>query len=1335
MKNNVSALLFLCLLPLAAFPQSSPPSVFLPTLGGLTGFSAPHGGALFSYADPRLSPWNPAIQGDRNVPLYSIALGSAFSSTQGNGVGLYYDAGVAIPTPFAVLWTSTDGSISPKTLNGWGAAGGVSLATGFSKRLYDSLTVGAGIGAGYLGTEDSPWAASFSLGTVIDLENFFPWAGTLGLSLLGLGSSPLALSGPTPMGLWELPLYRQGNFGIALSTIVAFPRFSDLALGFGASFALGRAISLDLGWNGVGSRFSQSSPLPSLSIRWEDPSTLRLGPYGGRGGFTVRNVESGVMAIEANVGLSTGDKDVLGPHIDVGPLDRETYSPRLVKEINLPVTIHDASPIQRWSLSVLGPRGDVVYRQEKDIQENRGSSLVSRLLWVERSVALPSTLQIPLDPSYSDGVYRLQVRAVDKYGNEGSAERAFTLDGTPPQAAVTLPASNVFSPNGDGVNDFLRIHQVGTTEKLWEGIFTDTQGTIVSRQTWKDTPPGDFEWDGKSNSGTPLGDGTYTYNLRCTDEGGNRFESPPLTIRIDGEPTTVSLALNTTLLSTDPDSPYKTLDLRILWARKRFLESWTISIVSQDGKPFRTWKGIMANLDPIPDTLKFDGRNEQGEPIPDGTYRFQGEFHYGNGDAPRSISPAFTVDSSRPSGTVRASSNFLLLDSQRELTFYHDLSPQARWTSKIVDAQGKTVKTFVLDPGTDPTVTWQGLGDSGLPLPQGKYSYFAEGTNGVGLTGRTESQSITVEKGGYDVALFAEKSIFSALDPSARLRLYPQVQRKDRVVSYTLDILNAESKAPLRHFEGISPVPGLLSWDGRDDFGTPVPDGTYQGILSVRFEGSPPAVSAPATFRLLSTAPRLSLDVSSPVFSPNGRSPLDRVIFSIKTQDPAQWRGTIVDDQGGIARTYDWKGLPPPQLTWDGSDGSRSLFPNGSYRLRMEGTDAAGNKTVVLSPAVLLDARVPSATLGADKVAFSPNHDGFADTITIKTALSFSDGLASWRLFIVPSPSIAESATYRASAPGTPAPGTTDPGTIIRTLGTGEVQKTAADLVGPPPATIVWDGTRDDGSPAPDGSYRAVLELGYRKGDRLRVESSHFILDTQAPEVHLTVGPLPFSPDGDGYNDVLYFNVKAQDTSPLSSWLLTITDPEGYPFMNFSGKDLPSGPLAWDGRNQNGDLVEAAQDYGYTLRVRDVVGNTALRQGRIPTDVFVLRDGDRLKIRISSIVFPPSSADLGGGSPETGAKNKAILDRIATVLARYPQYRIRVEGHAVNVSGTEWEEKNELEGLSLARAKAVLEALVSRGVDRNRLEARGLGGREPLVPHGDLQARWRNRRVEFILMR
>ncbi|GAB1482784.1 hypothetical protein MASR2M78_16000 [Treponema sp.] len=127
--------------------------------------------------------------------------------------------------------------------------------------------------------------------------------------------------------------------------------------------------------------------------------------------------------------------------------------------------------------------------------------------------------------------------------------------------------------------------------------------------------------------------------------------------------------------------------------------------------------------------------------------------------------------------------------------------------------------------------------------------------------------------------------------------------------------------------------------------------------------------------------------------------------------------------------------------------------------------------------------------------------------------------------------------------------------------------------------------------------------------------------------------------------------------------------------------------------------------------------------------------GIELKIRVSSIVFPPSSASLTGNTAEIDIRNGQVLDRIATVLQRFPEYRIRVEGHAVNLSGTEREERTELEPLSLSRARSVLLALSARGVPSARLEARGLGGREPIVPHGDEVSRWRNRRVEFILVR
>ncbi len=53
--------------------------------------------------------------------------------------------------------------------------------------------------------------------------------------------------------------------------------------------------------------------------------------------------------------------------------------------------------------------------------------------------------------------------------------------------------------------------------------------------------------------------------------------------------------------------------------------------------------------------------------------------------------------------------------------------------------------------------------------------------------------------------------------------------------------------------------------------------------------------------------------------------------------------------------------------------------------------------------------------------------------------------------------------------------------------------------------------------------------------------------------------------------------------------------------------------------------------------------------------------------------------------------------------------------------------------LSEERAEVIMEALIDRGVDEDRLSAVGRGGSEPLVPHDDTENRWKNRRVEFEL--
>jgi outer membrane protein OmpA-like peptidoglycan-associated protein len=61
------------------------------------------------------------------------------------------------------------------------------------------------------------------------------------------------------------------------------------------------------------------------------------------------------------------------------------------------------------------------------------------------------------------------------------------------------------------------------------------------------------------------------------------------------------------------------------------------------------------------------------------------------------------------------------------------------------------------------------------------------------------------------------------------------------------------------------------------------------------------------------------------------------------------------------------------------------------------------------------------------------------------------------------------------------------------------------------------------------------------------------------------------------------------------------------------------------------------------------------------------------------------------------------------------------------------EQIEELLPLSTRRAERVMEALIDRGIERNRLNAEGVGGSQPLVAFDDAENRWKNRRVEFIL--
>lgn len=1322
----LGALTVLCSLSL---PAQERPGIFLPVTGGLSGMGAGAPFVLFAEESAQGSPWNPALGADRELPLYTFGGTVTIPTEGGSGAAGALSAAAVHPAAFGTLRFAADGAFPSDSLPAWAAHRGISLAAALSKRATDRLALGIGLGTAYLAEADTPWTARASAGALLDLPSLGPAGGALSLSLLSLGpTSEGGLPGPTPLLALVARIVEGERFGLSLGAMLAAPGFEDLAAGLGASFALGRSVHLDLGWT-ASARHIESwrgdadplyapSPLPSVALRIDGSSVLKLGRYGASTTLGVVPLAEGTLAAEAALALSPGERDRLGPRIEAGPLDREHYSPRMEAELPVPLSIRDESFIARWEAVLVGPSGNTVRRYGSAERaaptsaaesEPKAPGPAARLFSLRRGVSVPDGIPIPL-AGLEDGRYRLRISAEDERGNRsGGAEVAFVVDGTPPAATAAVRGHRRFSPNGDGVRDVLAVDQAGSSEALWTGTFRNAEGRAVRTYSWTDGEPQPFLWDGRGEDGAYLPDGSYSYTLSSIDGAGNPFALEIRDLAIDAAPTGAVLELDGAALSPDPSSQRNSLRLRLTAAAPRSVEQWSISVLNDRGEAVRTWAGRAANLDELPSSLLFDGRTERGDPVPDGLYRFRAELGYLNGDRPVALSGTFVVDSRRPEGKVRASLQVINLDRSRRTVLYHDLSPRASWTGILETEGGARVRTFALEGG-ESALDWNGMGAEGEPVAEGIYVYYAEGLSAVGLRGRTEALRIRVESGGFDVALLAEGDIFSARAGSGRMRFYPRVARPDRAVSYSLVFRSADTGAEARRVEGRAPLPAAFAWNGRDDFDAPLPDGLYEALLTVRFDGGAAAEAERALVRLDSTPPALTLSLATPLFSPNGDGVLDRAEFRLDAEPGIRWRGELRDERGRSVREFDWQGRPPAVLSWDGTDGSGSPLPDGSYRLRVSGTDGAGNAAAAETPPLRLDARRPSGAIAADKTAFSPNGDGFADAVKLRLIPSFTDGLAAWRLYL------------RDGA-----------GNTVRVLASAE--GSGGRAAAPPPEAVLWDGTLEAGRRAPDGYYSPAAELRYLKGDTLALEGSVFLLDTTPPRVELTASPTPFSPDGDGMGDELFLRIDARDESPVDAWALTILDPAGAPFTSFSGREPPAGPIVWDGRDLDGNLVEAAQDYRYVLRVRDALGNMAEKRGIIPTDVFVLRDGDRLKIRISSIVFSPSSASLAGTDPESAARNAAILDRIAAVLDRYPSYRIRVEGHAVNITGTEREERTELEGLSLARARAVMDALVLRGVARGRLEARGLGGREPLVPHGDAVARWRNRRVEFILVR
>ncbi|MEI6874781.1 MAG: FlgD immunoglobulin-like domain containing protein, partial [Spirochaetota bacterium] len=722
-----------------------------------------------------------------------------------------------------------------------------------------------------------------------------------------------------------------------------------------------------------------------------------------------------------------------------------------------------------------------------------------------------------------------------------------------------------------------------------------------------------------------------------------------------------------------------------------------------------------------------------GVALPEGGYQARLSVRYQSGFSPAILSPVFIIDLSVPSARVK--SDLPIFNpagsvGQDRVTFTQVGTKVARWTGEIRASDGSVKRSWTWNGLPDGAVSWDGSDDAGAALSDGIYTYRLRALDRAGNSFLSDAIPVILDAAKKATRVSSDLRAFSPTGNSARkeVKFSSTVQSKDRVVDWNLSVYPSSEAgevgpgaAPLRSWSGAASAPDLTAWDGRQEDGSWSPDGYYVARLVLDYANGDNAEARTPPILLDSQAPSIAVLGTPRLFSPNGTSRIQSITIRQQSLPGDDWTGTLFDPDGAVVRSWSWK-AEAHDVVWDGTDESGNKVEDGDYSYEVVSVDTAGNRGSSGVPRITVDARVPQVFVTASASGLSPNGDGFMDDIAFSLIVNIKDGIGAWRYSLLDARGL----------------------TLVSFGGMGTE----------PPPRLAWDG-KTSGGEVREGKYTGLFEVEYEKGDIASAASGTIIVDTRPPRVDFGIAPDFFSPDNDGVDDELIMGIAVRDESELATWKLDITErpvEEGSGvasrerlFASWSGRGAPAGRIPWDGRSSKGELVESATDYPVRFEIADAFGNKTVVNATVAVDVLVMREGDRLKIKVPSIVWRPDSADFNGLDPAIIANNRYIIGRLAEILNRFADYRVAIEAHTNNkgkisgasIGGINDEELRLLIPLTTSRAgylRTLLTA-IAVGVDARRFAALGLGSSQNVVDFNDAVNRWKNDRVEFILIR
>ncbi|GMO34604.1 MAG: hypothetical protein Ta2F_10750 [Termitinemataceae bacterium] len=739
------------------------------------------------------------------------------------------------------------------------------------------------------------------------------------------------------------------------------------------------------------------------------------------------------------------------------------------------------------------------------------------------------------------------------------------------------------SPNNDGVKDTLKMSfginpgRGYLTE--WQFCIEDGKGNLVRTISNKETRqtkinlkalkdvfttkkesvavPSVLVWDGTTDSGGQAPDGHYFCYTRAVKDNGEETITSKIEVVIDTVPPAITLAQPSITDKFFGEGSKSALAIKESGSEE---DMWTASISDTVGNKVRTWE-FQAKT---PSDILWDGKNNDGFPVPDGVYMYSIESTDKAGNkspVARINNIIYSAEKPNTSLVISGSKYFSpqTESKQSKIVFLPSVPAPAsgnllqNWKVEIVNAKNAVQKVYSGNGNVPLTLEFNGLDSSGKILPDGTYTakITASYLNGF-ETPVKSSPTFVLKRQAPQPVVTLRDTIFSPDGNGDKDTIKFQQKFSVEETSWFAEILDSNGGAVRRVELGGKPA-AEFEWNGLNNDGKLCTDGSYRyRVWTTDLAGNTGSVTS-AAFTLDTSAAELVISVTPEAFSPNADSIQDKVRFSPQAKAASGISNYVIEVLGQDKNPV-WKnnaeGSIPSTIEWDGktnSSGSSVVATDGIYTARLTVTANNGTKSTVTSRPFIIDTVAPTAVLSADYVLFSPEEDSYKKNVPVKIKTSFEK---QW------------TAAITKEGAGN---------TVVRNLSWFD---TAIDTYAKP---FLWDGTDNSGNVCADGKYTMTLISVDAAGNKGQGILKDITIDTRPARAWVTAAFETIAPNGNKTKSQT-FSTSTSLKEGLESWnfaIVNIDRPKEKPVKTFQGNgDTIPASLEWDGKKSDGTIAE-----------------------------------------------------------------------------------------------------------------------------------------------------------------